>query len=72
MDRLEEAREQAKQSQYREDVKEAMYSVHLAIAHALIAIVERMDKAAEDAELEAERKERWQEYQARCKAGTAL
>ena len=44
----------------------------LAIAHALIALVERMDKAAEDAELEAERKERWQEYQDRLKMGAAL
>lgn len=57
MDHLEEAREQVKQSQYREDVKEATYSVHLAIAHALIALVERMDKAAEEAGAAAERED---------------
>ena len=41
----------------------------LAIAHVGIALVERMDKATEDAELEKERQERYQEYQAQREMG---
>ena len=43
----------------------AQVYAQLAIAHVGIAMVERMDKTTEDADLEMERKERWQEYQAR-------
>ena len=44
----------------------------LAIAHAVIAICERLDKTAEDAELKVERQERYQEYQAQRKMGMTL
>ena len=71
MDHLAEAKRRIEGSGA-EEVGWATYYALLAIAHVGVALVERMDKAAEDAELEAERKEQWQEYQARREMGTAL
>ena len=45
MDHLAEAKEQVEQAGYTEDVTEATYWVHLAIAHAAIVLAETMDRA---------------------------
>ena len=72
MNHLAEAKEYAQCANRVDGEMFAQLNAQLAIAHALIALVERMDKTAEDAELETERLERWQEYQARRKMGAAL
>ena len=59
---LAEAKEYARCANRVDGEMFAQLNALLAIAHIGIALVERMDKAAKDAELEAEREERRQEY----------
>ena len=72
MNHLAEAKLHAERATGANGAEWAQLNAQLAIAHVGIAICERMDRAAKDAELEAERKEQWQEYLDRREMGIAL
>lgn len=57
MDHLAEAKRLVARAGQRDGMEEDHFSAQLATAHVLIAWVERMNKAAEDAEIAAERED---------------